>query len=40
MIVFDNIDAAVRCAVKAQRQIPTHDGDQLGRSRHPLSCRD
>ena len=29
MIVFDSIDGAVRCAVKVQQQIPSHDGDQL-----------
>ena len=29
LIVFDSIDGAVRCAVKVQQQIPSHDGDQL-----------
>ena len=28
LIVFDSIDGAVRCAVKVQQQVPTHDGDQ------------
>jgi adenylate cyclase len=28
LIIFDSIDGAVRCAVKVQQQIPTHDGDQ------------
>ena len=28
LIVFDSIDGAVQCAVKVQREIPTHDGDQ------------
>jgi adenylate cyclase len=28
LIVFDSIDGAVRCAVKVQHQVPTHDGDQ------------
>ncbi len=28
LIVFDSIDGAVQCAVKVQRQIPVHDGDQ------------
>jgi adenylate cyclase len=28
LIVFDSIDGAVRCAVKIQRQVPDHDGDQ------------
>ena len=26
--MFDSIDGAVRCAVKVQQQVPTHDGDQ------------
>ena len=29
LIVFDSIDGAVRCAVKVQQQVPTHDHDQL-----------
>ena len=28
LIVFDSIDGAVRCAVRVQRQVPIHDGDQ------------
>ena len=28
LIVFDSIDGAVRCAVKVQQQVPTHDGGQ------------
>jgi adenylate cyclase len=28
LIVFDSIDGAVRCAVRVQEQVPTHDGDQ------------
>ena len=28
LIVFDSIDGAVRCAVKMQGQVPSHDGDQ------------
>jgi adenylate cyclase len=28
LVVFDSIDGAVRCAVKVQQQVPTHDGDQ------------
>jgi adenylate cyclase len=28
LIVFDSIDGAVRCAVKVQRGVPIHDGDQ------------
>jgi class 3 adenylate cyclase/TolB-like protein len=28
LIVFDSIDGAVRCAVKMQKQVPDHDGDQ------------
>ena len=28
LIVFDSIDGAVRCAVKVQQQVPSHDGDQ------------
>ena len=28
LIVFDSIDGAVRCSVKVQQQVPTHDGDQ------------
>ncbi len=27
-MVFDSVDGAVRCAVKVQEQISTHDGDQ------------
>jgi adenylate cyclase len=28
LIIFDSIDGAVRCAVKIQEQVPTHDDDQ------------
>ena len=28
LIAFDSIDGAIRCAVKVQKQIPVHDGDQ------------
>ena len=28
LIVFDSIDGAVRCAVKVQQQVPTHDAEQ------------
>ena len=28
LIVFDSIDGAVRCAVKVQQDVPSHDGDQ------------
>jgi adenylate cyclase len=28
LIVFDSIDGAVRCAVKVQQQVPSHDRDQ------------
>ena len=28
LIVFDSIDGAVRCAVKVQQEVPTHDGEQ------------
>jgi adenylate cyclase len=28
LMVFDSIDAAVRCAVKVQQQVPIYDGDQ------------
>jgi adenylate cyclase len=28
LIVFDSIDGAVRCALKLQQEIPTHDGEQ------------
>ena len=28
LVAFDSIDGAVRCAVKIQRQLPAHDGDQ------------
>jgi adenylate cyclase len=28
LIVFDSIDGAVRCAMKVQQQILTHDRDQ------------
>jgi adenylate cyclase len=28
LIVFDSVDGAVRCAVKLQREIPVHDGQQ------------
>jgi adenylate cyclase len=28
LIVFDSIDGAVRCAMKMQQQVATHDGDQ------------
>ena len=27
LIVLDNIDKAVRCAVKVQQQVPIHDDD-------------
>jgi class 3 adenylate cyclase/TolB-like protein/tetratricopeptide (TPR) repeat protein len=28
LVVFDSIDGAVRCAIKVQREMPTHDADQ------------
>src|SRR3954451_23985593 len=28
LIVFDSVDGAVRCAVKVQQEVPSHDGDQ------------
>jgi adenylate cyclase len=28
LIVFDSIDGAVRCALKVQQQVPTHNADQ------------
>jgi adenylate cyclase len=28
LIIFDSIDGAVRCGVKVQREVPTHDDDQ------------
>ena len=28
LVAFDSIDGAVRCAMKIQRQLPAHDGDQ------------
>lgn len=28
LVAFDSIDGAVRCAVKAQQQVPVYDGDQ------------
>ena len=28
LIVFDSIEGAVRCAVKVQKQVPTHGGDK------------
>jgi class 3 adenylate cyclase len=28
LIVFDSIDGAVRCAVKVQQHVPSHDGEQ------------
>jgi adenylate cyclase len=32
LIIFDSIDGAVRCALKVQQQVPTHDRD------HPPDC--
>src|SRR5271166_2523218 len=28
LMVLDSVDSAVRCAVKVQQQVPTHDGDR------------
>ena len=29
LIVFDSVDGAVRCALKVQQQVPTHDDDHV-----------